>query len=139
MKTRTECSCVAIRRTSRALTHFYDQMLEPSGIKVTQLSLLRAVRRLEAPNISALADELQLDRTTLGRNLAVIERNGLVAVAAGDDLRERAVTLTAAGEHALAVAAPLWDAAQARIAERLGAERLAQFNDLLSELEGLAE
>ncbi|HYF61500.1 MAG TPA: MarR family winged helix-turn-helix transcriptional regulator [Herpetosiphonaceae bacterium] len=129
---------MAIRRTSRALTHFYDNMLEPSGIKVTQLSLLRAVRRLDAPNISTLADELQLDRTTLGRNLAVIERNGLVAVTAGDDLRERSVTLTAAGEHALAVAAPLWDAAQARIAERLGAERLAQFNDLLADLEGLA-
>ena len=136
---KTECSCVAIRRTSRALTHFYDQMLEPSGIKVTQLSLLRAVRRLDAPNISALAEELELDRTTLGRNLAVIERNGLVAVTAGDDLRERTVSLTAAGEAALATAAPLWDAAQARIAERLGAERLAQFNELLSDLEGLAD
>jgi DNA-binding MarR family transcriptional regulator len=134
---KTECSCVAIRRTSRALTQFYDQMLEPSGIKVTQLSLLRAVRRLDSPNISALADELELDRTTLGRNLAVIERNGLVAVAPGDDLRERTVSLTAAGEAALAAAAPLWDAAQARIAERLGAERLAQFNELLAELEDL--
>lgn len=137
--TKTECSCVAIRRTARALTQFYDSMLEPSGIKVTQLSLLRAVRRLGAPNISALAEELELDRTTLGRNLAVIERNGLVLVAAGDDLRERTVTLTAAGEQALAIAAPLWDAAQARIAERLGAERLAQFNGLLAELEDLAE
>lgn len=137
--TKTECSCVAIRRTSRALTNFYDSMLEPSGIKVTQLSLLRAVRRLDAANISTLANELQLDRTTLGRNLAVIERDGLVTVTAGDDLRERSVTLTAAGEHALAVAAPLWDAAQARIAERLGVERMMLFNDLLADLESLAE
>jgi DNA-binding MarR family transcriptional regulator len=131
------CSCVALRRAARTITHLYDTLLEPSGLNVTQLSLLRQVRRLGAPNISTLAETQQLDRTTLSRNLAVLERAGLVAIAAGDDLRARTVSLTEQGAQALDAAAPLWDAAQARIAEHLGHERLQQLEELLADVETL--
>lgn len=138
MATKTNCTCVAVRRASQAITHFYDALLEPSGLKVTQLSLLRAVRRLETPNISLLAEALQLDRTTLGRNLTVLERDGLVMVMPGDDSRTRIVTLTEQGHEALERAAPLWDAAQARLVEQLGNERLHLLQEMLTDIESLA-
>lgn len=131
------CSCVALRRASRSITYLYDTLLEPSGLNVTQLSLLRKVRLLGTPNISQLAETLQLDRTTLSRNLAVLERAGLVTIAAGDDLRARTVTLNEAGTQALEAAAPLWDAAQARVAEHLGQERLHLLQELLADVETL--
>ena len=134
----SSCSCVAIRRASRALTQFYDTLLEPSGLNVTQLSLLRRVRRLGRPNISTLAEELQLDRTTLSRNLAVLERDGLITLTTGDDHRARSVALTTEGEQALDAAAPLWDAAQERVTEHLGHERVQQLEELLAEIEALA-
>jgi DNA-binding MarR family transcriptional regulator len=112
-------------------------MLEPSGLKVTQLSLLRAAGRLETAHISLLAESLQLDRTTLGRNLAVLEREGLVTVMPGDDSRTRIVTLTQQGRDALDRAAPLWDAAQARLVEQLGDERLHLLREMLDDIETL--
>lgn len=137
MATKTNCTCVAVRRASQAITHFYDSVLEPSGLKVTQLSLLRAVNRLETAHISLLAEAVQLDRTTLGRNLAVLERDGLVTVTPGDDSRTRIVTLTQAGRAALDRAAPLWDAAQARLVEQLGDERLDLLREMLDDIETL--
>lgn len=137
MSTKTNCTCVAVRRASQAITHFYDRVLEPSGLKVTQLSLLRAVGRLETANISSLSATLQLDRTTLGRNLAVLERDGLVSITPGDDSRTRIVTLTEQGCAALEQAAPLWDAAQARLVEQLGSERLQALREMLSDIEAL--
>ena len=136
--TPTTCTCVAVRRAAQTLTQLYDAMLAPSGLKVTQLSLLRAAQRLDAPNISLLGAELELDRTTLGRNLAIFQRDGLVALAPGADLRARTVTVTAAGLEALKIAAPLWDAAQARIAAQLGAAQLAQLTALLSAVADVA-
>ncbi|HEY0607464.1 MAG TPA: MarR family winged helix-turn-helix transcriptional regulator [Herpetosiphonaceae bacterium] len=138
MVTKTNCTCVAVRRASQAITHFYDSVLEPSGLKVTQLSLLRAVRRLETAKISSLAETLQLDRTTLGRNLTVLERDGLVSITPGDDSRMRIVTLTEQGCEALDRAAPLWDAAQARLVEQLGSDRLQTLREMLSDIEALA-
>ena len=138
MATKTNCTCVAVRRASQAITHFYDSVLEPSGLKVTQLSLLRAVARLETAHISLLAESVQLDRTTLARNLAVLEREGLVTVMPGDDSRTRIVTLTQGGHAALDRAAPLWDAAQARLAEQVGDERLHLLREILDDIEALA-
>ncbi|HEY0733884.1 MAG TPA: MarR family winged helix-turn-helix transcriptional regulator [Herpetosiphonaceae bacterium] len=138
MATKTNCTCVAVRRASQAITHFYDSVLEPSGLKVTQLSLLRAVRRLEAPKISALAATMELDRTTLGRNLAVLEREGLVSITPGADSRMRIVTLTEQGRDALDLAAPLWDDAQARLVTQLGSDRLQALREMLSDIEALA-
>lgn len=138
MATKTNCTCVAVRRASQAITHFYDSVLEPSGLKVTQLSLLRAVGRLETAHISLLAESLQLDRTTLARNLAVLERDGLVTVTPGDDSRTRIVTLTQQGREALDRAAPLWDAAQAQLVEQLGDERLHLLREILDDIETLA-
>ena len=113
------CYCTQSRRIERALTDTYDRALASSGLKVTQFSLLRMVARLGSPTISALADATGLDRSTLGRNLKVLHKDGWAALSAGDDERTRIVSLTKAGSLAVQRAVPLWEGAQAEVRAKL--------------------
>lgn len=101
-----------------------------SGLKVTQFSLLRAIERNEPVTITALADDMELDRTTLARNLAPLERERLLTRSAGRDQRVTEVRLTPAGRMAIVRALPLWEAAQALVKQHLGAQRLAQLREI---------
>jgi DNA-binding MarR family transcriptional regulator len=96
--------------------------------------LLCNLQRLDQPSISSLADAMGLDRSTLGRNLRVLEGEGLVQMVEGDDLRNRLVLLTAAGEERLAAALPAWEAAQQKLIDQLGAEKRETLLALLDEL-----
>ena len=126
----SRCICVNLRRASRAISQLYDEAMAASGLKVTQFSLLRAIQRNEPVAITALADDMELDRTTLARNLAPLERERLLTRAAGRDQRVTEVRLTAAGRTAIARALPLWEAAQAMVRQHLGAQRLAQLREI---------
>lgn len=130
------CACIALRKGSRALSRVYDEALAPSGLRVTQYSLLAALRRRGPLPLTELADELVLDRTTLSRNLDPLEREGLVAVEPGKDRRTRYALLTPAGEQRLTDARPLWRMAQQRMAEVFGKERLVA---LLHEVAAVTE
>ncbi len=79
------CYCVNVRRAALALTARYDEALAPHGLKVTQFSLLHAVKRRGHPNLTELAEATGLDRSTLGRNLRGLEALGLVALSPGQD------------------------------------------------------
>ncbi|CAD0266571.1 MarR family transcriptional regulator (fragment) [Pseudomonas veronii] len=92
------------------------------------------MQRLDQPSISSLADAMGLDRSTLGRNLRVLEGEGLVRLVEGDDLRNRLVLLTEAGAERLAAALPAWEAAQQKLIDRLGAEKRETLLALLDEL-----
>jgi DNA-binding MarR family transcriptional regulator len=125
------CACANLRKASRAVTQLYDEALQPSGLRVTQFTLLVALSLTGSISISDLAQQLVIDRTTLTRNLALLEHQGLVAIAKGDDQRTHLVTLTNQGREALLKALPLWERAQAHIVSGLGGER---WNTLLAEL-----
>lgn len=125
------CACATIRRTDRVLTQFYDEILAPSGLYVTQFTLLAALTEAAPVTINRLAEILVMDRTTLTRNLEVLAKQHLVRIEEGQDRRTRLVLLTQEGEEALRRAWPLWQEAQARIERTLGRER---FEDLLTEL-----
>jgi DNA-binding MarR family transcriptional regulator len=133
----TKCACIRVRRAARSLTDLYDEALKASGLKITQFSVLRTVARMEPVNISSLAQEMALDRSTLGRNLGVLSRQGLVQLSGGDDLRERTVTLTARARRVLERALPKWEAAQARVDRRLGKDGVTALFALLERIEGL--
>ena len=133
MKWQSSCVCVNLRRAARAVSQIYDEALAASGIKITQFSLLRAVERNEPVAISALAEELDLDRTTMARNLALLERDRLVTLAPGSDQRVTEVRLTAKGRTAVAKALPLWENAQAQIQARLTAGRFDQLRQIAAE------
>jgi DNA-binding MarR family transcriptional regulator len=132
------CTCTTLRRAARAVTELYDGLLAPAGLGAAQLGLLRTIERHEAPSITALAEATGLDRSTLGRNLRVLARDGLVTIGPGRDERSRAVTLTDAARARLAVAAPLWAQAQARVAEALPAAQAEALRAALLALTALA-
>jgi len=133
----TKCACTRVRRAARSLTDLYDEVLRPVGLKVTQFSALRTVDRLGPVNISTLAAEMALDRSTLGRNLGVLERQGLVGLSEGDDQRERTVTLTSRARRLLDRAVPLWEQAQGRVDDLLGKQGVATLFALLGKFERL--
>lgn len=125
------CACATIRRTDRVLTQFYDEMLAPSGLYVTQFSTLATLAEAAPITINRLAELLVMDRTTLTRNLELLTKQHLVRIEEGQDRRMRLVFLTQEGEQALRRAWPLWQEAQARIERALGRER---FEGLLTDL-----
>ena len=137
MQLNTKCACVRARRASRALTDVYDAALRPVGLKITQFSVLRTAQRMAPVSISVLAEEMALDRSTLGRNLLLLKHRGLVRLGEGDDLRERSVELTARARALLERATPLWDAAQAKVERQLGKQGVSTLFDLLLKLEQL--
>jgi DNA-binding MarR family transcriptional regulator len=130
------CMCGSVRRAGRALTNLYDEILAPSGVRLTQFSLLGHLAEVGEMTLTRLAEVRVMDRTTLTRNLTLLERDGLVTVTPGTDKRTRVVRITEAGHEAVQRAFPYWRAAQRRVRAELGDE---QFNALLNELEGLVE
>src|SRR5512142_705556 len=114
------CRCSNARRAALALTSLYDEALAPHGLKVTQYSVLHAVRRRAGPNLSAVAEATGLDRSTLGRNLRVLEELGVVALGPGEDARDRVVALTPRGADVLKEATREWLRLQDRISAALG-------------------
>lgn len=130
------CICISLRQAGRRVTAIYDDALASAGINVAQFSLLRRLRRHGPLSVSALAELAALDRSTLGRNLRVLTKMGLVALAPGEDQRESVAALTPSGRLTLSLGDPLWDGAQARIARKIGADGVAQLNALLSAIEG---
>ena len=116
------CLCANARRAALALTSLYDEALAPHGLKVTQFSLLRAVERHGEPNLTELAEATGLDRSTLGRNLRVLEGLGLVSLSPGEDQRDRVVALTAGGRARVRAAARAWAKVQDSLSSALGAD-----------------
>jgi DNA-binding MarR family transcriptional regulator len=119
-KAKRECICANLRRATRAVIKLYDESLKPTGLKVTQFDLLSSLMALGSSTLTELAQDIAIDRTTLTRNLEILEDRGLVVTEAGQDRRERQLRLTDKGIAAVAAAYPLWQAAQARTMELAG-------------------
>lgn len=131
-----DCTCNNLRKAARAVTQYYDEVLRPSGVRATQFSLLSAIKQFGTVSIGALAEESVMDRTTLTRNLKLLEDEGLVTIAPGADARVREVSLTPAALEKLAVATRYWRKAQAEMATRMGTEGIRH---LLRALSGAVE
>ena len=130
-----QCNCLALRQAARHVTQFYDQHLASTGLRATQFSILAKLRRLGPLTINALARELVMDRTTLGRTMLPLERDGLIAIKDGTlDRRSKELAVTKTGADRLRRAAKLWVEAQQEFEERFGAERAADLRALLSEV-----
>ena len=130
-----ECTCLAVRQAARHITQFYDQHLAPSGLRTTQFSILARLKRTGPMTINALADEMVMDRTTLGRNILPLEREGLISIAPGRrDRRSKELRLTEAGDARLRAARKGWRQAQTGFAATFGDERTVGLRALLREV-----
>jgi DNA-binding MarR family transcriptional regulator len=122
------CACYGMRKATRAVTQHYDEILAASGLRITQFSLLAVLRLMGTISISQLAEATVMDRTTLTRNLDVLARERLVRIRPGTDGRVREVSLTRPGRVKLRAAFPLWERAQAQLAQRLGSDRMERMS-----------
>lgn len=128
------CYCILLRKASRRVTSLYDEALAPIGVNLAQFSLLRNIQRAEPISLTDLGQRTELDRSTVSRNVKVLEKMELVALINGQDQRESVVKLSDKGRRALADGAPLWDGVQAEIETKLGNEASAQLTTLLQAL-----
>lgn len=115
----TGCVCFALRRTTRAVTQFYDAALRPHRLRATQFPILVAASLLGPVPLAPLAETLGMDRTTLLRNVRPLVRRRLLDVAPAADSRRTEIRATAAGRALLARVYPEWKRAQARALQSL--------------------
>jgi DNA-binding MarR family transcriptional regulator len=126
-----QCNCSSLRSATRVLTQAYDEVLRPSGLRMTQFSILARAAAVGELTLSELAEMLAMDRTTLGRNLQPLERDDLVQIRVGVDRRERLISLTPAGRKALMRAKPFWDQAHRRFEEKVGKREAKVLRDMM--------
>lgn len=130
-----DCNCLAIRQAARHVTQFYDQLFAPVGLRATQYAILSRLRRDGPMTINALAAALVMDRTTLGRNILPLQRDGLIEVVASDaDRRRRELRLTELGATKQREGARRWAVAQERFDTVFGGDRAAALRGLLREV-----
>jgi DNA-binding MarR family transcriptional regulator len=116
----SQCACLNARKAARRLSQLYDAALRPAGVRSTQLPLLATIGWRGPLAVTELADAVAMDRTTLTRSLALLERNRWLRSAAGGDLRTREISLTPLGREVVRRAIPLWEKAQAEVVALLG-------------------
>jgi DNA-binding MarR family transcriptional regulator len=120
--------CASIRRASRTLSQIYDEALRPLGLRATQFTVLQALSVAGEVLQGDLGQMLAMDSTTLTRTLEILGRHGWIEKRTGEDLRERRVRLSQAGQLQFENAVPLWEKAQADLRRKLGD---GQWNTLL--------
>ena len=136
MKRTFPCHCTTLRYAAQTLTEVYDRILAPSGLRVTQYMLLETILEDEAEqSITDLAQKLGSDRSTIGRNVRILARDGLVSLSRGSDRREHTVHVTQKGREAVSLARPSWQKAQTAVVDTLGQDQLNTLRTLLSQLE----
>jgi DNA-binding MarR family transcriptional regulator len=127
------CTNLKLRQAGRRVTRHYEAYLAPTGLKITQYSLLSHVVQLGPLASGELAAALQMDASTLSRNLRPLLQQGLVTASAGTDARQRLVEASAEGRARRARAQGAWKEAQQALNRRLGAARVAALHALLDE------
>jgi len=130
-----DCNCFAVRQAARHVTQLYDQHFAPIGLTTSQWSLLARLKGLGPMTINKLAAGLVMDRTTLGRNILPLERDGLLEVRPSPtDARAKELHLTLAGAEKVREGVKLWAAAQAKFENAYGTKRSAELRHLLRTL-----
>jgi DNA-binding MarR family transcriptional regulator len=133
------CHCLKVRRASNSITKTYDKYLTPSGISVSQFSVMEHISKLSPVTVSELALECQLDRTTLVRNLKTLEEKGYVSDISEKDSRKRQLVLTTLGRERLDDAEILWSQAQEYIRSSLGESDLESLTEMMSKIERICK
>lgn len=128
------CLCGVLRQASRAVSRLYDEEFRGVGLRTTQYSLLQLLCRSGRVRQRDLAELTLHDETSLTRSLRPLVEAGWVGVGAGDDRREKWLTITPGGVAKLEEAQPAWQRAQARLEARLPAESWRRIMATLPEI-----
>lgn len=128
------CLAVRVLRAGRVLTRLYDEALRPTGLTITQFTLLNAIENRQPGSISQLAEILDIDRTTLSRNLSLLEKAGLVHLGQAGERRRRELLLTSRGLDRLRAAYPRWQVVQDRLEALFGESELDDLKAALGKI-----
>ena len=123
------CIAVRLRLLNRVITNFYDDALRPLGLRVSQLNILTVTARLGLARPAQVCDILQLDASTLSRNVKPLQARGWLEVVPGEDARAQPFRLTPQGKRLIEKAVPAWEQAQRRASELLGGEGVALLDE----------
>ena len=119
----TRCACFDLRRATRAVSRMYDDFLRDAGLNITQFSMLRLICAEKELSISTLGRYMVMERTSITRALAPLERDGLIHSRPGTDKRIRVVSVSTKGRRLIAGAEPKWRQAQEALLEMIGEDR----------------
>jgi len=128
----TQCPAFHLRKVARAVTRVFDDMLQPSGIRATQLHILNSVLLADPPTITHVADDLVMDRTTLTRNLQPLDRLGLLTIAPGEDRRTRVLKVTVEGKQVMAKAFAIMEDARDQMERSIGQDTVDGLHEHLA-------
>jgi DNA-binding MarR family transcriptional regulator len=131
------CNCLAVRQAARYITQFYDQYLAPAGLRTTQYGILAKLKRHGPMSINELAAQLVMDRTTLGRNIRPLERDGLIVVEADPtDRRSKVLRIIKAGDARFERAHKCWVEAQKQFEHAYGGKEASEMRQKLRAVVG---
>jgi len=128
------CNCLAVCKAARYLRAAYDKALAPSGLRITQFTILYKLAKHGPMTIKRLASLIAMDRTTLATNLKPLEREGLLATAPAEDRRARNIQITELGRKRYDDALPLWADIQAQFEAAYGGAKAAKLHKSLGEV-----
>src|SRR5207302_11053236 len=128
------CIAVRLRLLNRVVTNLYDDALRLLGLKVSQLNILIVTARLGLARPAQVCDILQLDSSTLSRNVRPLQAHGWLEVVPDEDARAQPFRLTAQGERLIEKVVPAWEEAQRQAAELLGDEGIGLLDRAASRL-----
>ena len=138
MKVNELCNCFILRKGASNLTFIYDKALSSAGIRVTQYALLKYIYLLSSPNLNQLATALNQNRSTVGRNIKILERIKLVSLKVGKDKRQIEIILTEYGLDTLHKARKAWEVMQKKISSKLGKEKQKQLIELMNDIKAIS-
>lgn len=130
------CIAVRLRLLNRVITNLYDDALRPLGLKVSQLNILIVTARLGLARPGQVCDILQLDPSTLSRNVKPLQAHGWLEVVPEEDARAQSFRLTAQGKRLIEKAVPAWEQAQRQATDLLGSEGIAVLNRVAKKVGG---
>lgn len=131
-----QCTAFNLKRATRVVQSLFDDAFKPIGLEGTQYTVLSHIYVSEPISLTKLADLMDVDRTTVARNLAPLEKRGLVEIKPGSDRRAKLINTTEQGKEILTKALPLWTETQEKIKGTLGVEN---WSSMISSLKGLVE
>lgn len=132
------CACFNVRRASRAITQLYEDAMQQFGLKATQFSTLVVIGAMGEHGISAAAEALVTDRTTVTRNVTTLIAAGYVEEISSSDRRARPLRLTAKGRRILTKAQPVWRKVQEQVADALGSNGMRDLKRLSDRIVNLS-
>lgn len=120
------CYCASLRQAARVISQYYESALRDTEITITQFTLLTLLDKRKVARVNDIAAALAMDQTSLSRTLALMERDGLIAPAESEDLRETRWRLTATGRRRMRSVLPRWKAVQKKVEKLLGKDQAAR-------------